>query len=168
LAYQPPANSTFLSDQTSQQQPASSTFLSEQTSTSQTNRLNITWWLSCVYGPQDNQAKLQFPEELRDLRTHLSGPWLVAGDFNLIYKDEDKNNPNLNKAMMGRFRRWINDMAVSELPLHGRKFTWSTSSTSANPTLVKLDRVFCSPDWEDIFRSATYKAHPRTTQIIAR
>jgi hypothetical protein len=34
LAYQPPANSTFLSQQTSRQQPASSTFLSEQTSTS--------------------------------------------------------------------------------------------------------------------------------------
>jgi hypothetical protein len=34
LAYQPPANSTFLSEQTSQQQPASSTFLSEQISTS--------------------------------------------------------------------------------------------------------------------------------------
>jgi hypothetical protein len=34
LAYQPPANSTFLSEQTSHQQPASSNFLSEQTSTS--------------------------------------------------------------------------------------------------------------------------------------
>jgi hypothetical protein len=34
LAYQPPANSTFLSEQTSHQQPASGTFLSEQTSTS--------------------------------------------------------------------------------------------------------------------------------------
>jgi hypothetical protein len=34
LAYQPPASSTFLSQQTSHQQPASSTFLSEQTSTS--------------------------------------------------------------------------------------------------------------------------------------
>jgi hypothetical protein len=34
LAYQPPANSTFLSEQTSYQQPASSTFLSEQISTS--------------------------------------------------------------------------------------------------------------------------------------
>jgi hypothetical protein len=33
LAYQPPANSTFVSEQTSHQQPASSTFLSEQTST---------------------------------------------------------------------------------------------------------------------------------------
>jgi hypothetical protein len=34
LAYQPPASSTFLSEQTSHQQSASSTFLSEQTSTS--------------------------------------------------------------------------------------------------------------------------------------
>jgi hypothetical protein len=34
LAYQPPANSTFLSQQISHQQPVSSTFLLEQTSTS--------------------------------------------------------------------------------------------------------------------------------------
>jgi hypothetical protein len=34
LAYQPPANSIFLSEQTSHQQPASSTLLSEQTSIS--------------------------------------------------------------------------------------------------------------------------------------
>jgi hypothetical protein len=32
LAYQPPASSTFISEQTSHQQPASSTFISEQTS----------------------------------------------------------------------------------------------------------------------------------------
>jgi hypothetical protein len=34
LPYQPPANSTFLSKQTSHQQPASNTFLSELTSIS--------------------------------------------------------------------------------------------------------------------------------------
>jgi hypothetical protein len=34
LAYQPPADSTFLSEQTSHQQPASSTFLSKQISLS--------------------------------------------------------------------------------------------------------------------------------------
>jgi hypothetical protein len=48
FAYQPPASSTFLSEQTSHQQPANNTFLSKQTSTShqppttsQTNRLKI-------------------------------------------------------------------------------------------------------------------------------
>jgi hypothetical protein len=47
-AYQPPASSTFLSEQTSHQQPASSTLLSEQTSTSHqppANRTGYMQWL---------------------------------------------------------------------------------------------------------------------------
>lgn len=51
--------------------------------------------------------------------------------------------------MMGRFRRLINDLALKEVPLHGRKFTWSNHQDS--PTLVKLDRVLCSTDWEQLF-----------------
>jgi len=117
------------------------------------------WWLTCVYGPQENHAKIQFLQELRSIRDQCVGPWLVAGDFNLIYKDEDKNNNNLNRAMMGRFRRWVNDMAVTELPLHGRKFTWSSSSSIASPTLVKLDRVFCSLDWENLFPDCLLQSH---------
>jgi hypothetical protein len=42
LAYQPPASSTFLSEQTSHQQPASSTFFSEQISTSHQPPANRT------------------------------------------------------------------------------------------------------------------------------
>jgi hypothetical protein len=42
LAYQPPASSIFLSEQTSHHQPASSTFLSEQTSTSHQAPANRT------------------------------------------------------------------------------------------------------------------------------
>jgi hypothetical protein len=42
LAYQPPANSTFLSEQINHQQPASSTLLSQQTSTSHQPPANRT------------------------------------------------------------------------------------------------------------------------------
>jgi hypothetical protein len=49
LAYQPPASSTFLSEQTSHQQPASSTFLSEQISTSHQPPANRT---GCVLFPE--------------------------------------------------------------------------------------------------------------------
>jgi hypothetical protein len=41
LAYQPPDNSTCLSEQLRHQQPANNNFLSERISTSQTNRLLI-------------------------------------------------------------------------------------------------------------------------------
>jgi hypothetical protein len=107
--------------------------------------------LTCVYGPQGNEDKLSFLQELRTLRAQCMGPWVLAEDFNLIYKDEDKNNSNLNRAMMGRFRRALDDVVVKELPLFGCKFTWTNSSTSSLPTLVKLDQVFYSVEWEECF-----------------
>jgi hypothetical protein len=109
------------------------------------------WWLTCVYGPQGNDDKIAFLQELRDIRTSCAGPWLVGGDFNLIYKAEDKNNNNYNRAMMGRFRRLIDDLTITEIQLHGRKYTRSSSVTGASPVLVRLDRVFCSVDWEQRF-----------------
>jgi hypothetical protein len=50
---------------------------------------------------------------------------------------------------MGRFRRRINDLALKEIQLHGRKFTWSNGQ--GNPTLLKLDRALYSVDWEALF-----------------
>jgi hypothetical protein len=52
LAYQPPGNSTFLSQQTSHQQSASSTFLSEQISTSHqppAKRTVSLFWCSSMF-----------------------------------------------------------------------------------------------------------------------
>jgi hypothetical protein len=71
---------------------------------------------------------------------------LIAGDFNLIYRAEDKNNSNYNCAMISRF---INDLAIKELPLHGRKYTWSNQHDS--PTLVRFDRVLCTVAWEELY-----------------
>jgi len=108
-----------------------------------------SWWLTGVYGPQHDADKISFLEELREVRAGCPGPWMLAGDFNMIYSSEDKNNDNINRAMMGRFRRFINDLELKEIPLLGRRYTWSNERES--PTLVKLDRVLCTNDWEDIY-----------------
>jgi hypothetical protein len=105
--------------------------------------------LTCVYSPQGSEAKIQFLQELREVRQACPGPWLIVRDFNLIYDEEDKNNQNPNQAMMGRFRRWINDLSLKEIPLTGHRCTWSNGQH--NPTLVKLDRAFCSVESESLF-----------------
>jgi hypothetical protein len=107
------------------------------------------WWFTGVYGPQEDEEKISFLQELRDVRAFCSGPWLVAGDFNLIYQAADKNNANLDHAMMGRFRRFLDDVEIKEIPLLGQKFTWSNER--ASPTLVRLDRAFCYLRWEEVF-----------------
>jgi hypothetical protein len=49
----------------------------------------------------------------------------MCGDFNLIYRDEDKSNGHLDRQMMGRFQRFLNDYELKEIYLHGRRYMWS-------------------------------------------
>ena len=107
--------------------------------------------MTCVYGPQEEADKIAFLAELRGIRATHPGPWALCGDFNMIYRDEDKNNGNLNRRMMGRFRRFLNDSELKEIYLHGRRYTWSNEREV--PTLVRLDRVFVTVSWEELHAS---------------
>jgi hypothetical protein len=51
--------------------------------------------------------KIQFLQELRGMRAVYERPWMIGDDFNLIYRVEDKNNTNYNRAMMAHFRHLI-------------------------------------------------------------
>lgn len=51
--------------------------------------------------------------------------------------------------MMGRFHCFTNELELREIPLLGKKFTWSNERVA--PTLIRLDRVFVSSDWDNLF-----------------
>jgi hypothetical protein len=102
-----------------------------------------------VYGPQDDAAKIEFLHELQEFWAACDEPGLICGDFKLILRDEDKNNGHINRRMMNRFRRVTNDLALKEVYLNGRRYTWSNEQSL--PTLVPLDRVLCTVDWEEQF-----------------
>lgn len=102
-----------------------------------------------MYGPHRDNEKQALLDELREVRDHCPRPWILAGDFNMIYCSNDKNNDNINRAMTGRFRRFVNEMELKEVPLLGRRYTWSNEREA--PTLVKLDRVLCTADSEALF-----------------
>jgi hypothetical protein len=108
-----------------------------------------SWWLMVVYGPQSDQAKLEFLVELCGTRSGRLGPWLVCGDFNLIYKVADKNNHRLNGRLMSVFRNFLQDVELPELHLHGCLYTWSNEQT--HPMLTRIDRAFACLAWCDMF-----------------
>lgn len=104
-------------------------------------RSAIEWWITVVYGPQGDNEKLLFLQELRQIKQAVSDKWLVIGDFNMILSAEDKSNNNLNRRIMGAYRNMVNDLELKELQLKGRKFTWSNDVTQ-----TRIDRAFCTID----------------------
>ncbi|TKV93540.2 hypothetical protein SEVIR_9G232787v4 [Setaria viridis] len=103
----------------------------------------VNWWFTGVYGPQEDNEKLLFLNEIRIRKPQDSDNWLLLGDFNMIINPEDKSNNNLNRSIMGAFKSAIDDLEMKELQLKGRKFTWSNNETS-----TRIDRAFCTADWE--------------------
>jgi endonuclease/exonuclease/phosphatase family metal-dependent hydrolase len=71
---------------------------------------------------------------------------MLVGDFNLILRASEKNNTNLDRPMMNRFRQFVSAMELKEIYMHGRLFTWS--SEREIPTLTRIDRALVSIDWD--------------------
>jgi exonuclease III len=115
------------------------------------------WWLTTVYGPAAEADKPGFLAELHKLCRIRSRPWMLIGDFNLIYRVEDKNNTRLNRCLMGQFRHFLNKAALQEVHLNGCLFTWSNKR--AHPTLERIDQVFVSNAWD-----ALYPGYERQSQ----
>lgn len=104
------------------------------------------FWLTMVYDLMDSGTKEDFLRELAASTLPQGEPWLISGDFNMIYEARDKNNSNLNRRIMGRFRKAIDMAGLREIRSKNRYFTWS--SERENPTLCNIDKYFCNMDWE--------------------
>lgn len=76
-----------------------------------------------VYAPLDHHLTPAFLDELLSLLPTVNGPWVIIGDFNLIRSPEDKNNDNINLALLNAFNQTIEQLAVLELPLLGHSYT---------------------------------------------
>jgi exonuclease III len=109
------------------------------------------WWFTGVYGPHADDEKVQFLAELLQFRATVQGPWLLCGDFNMIYHAQDKNNGRLDRRCMRRFRSFIDQAGLEEINMLGRSYSWSNQR--AAPTLELLDKVFATVDWLDEFPS---------------
>lgn len=70
----------------------------------------------------------------------INEDWIIMGDFNLYRYAENRSRKGANINDMFLFNSMISHLGLTEIPLHGKKYTWSNMQ---NPTLLeKLDWVF--------------------------
>lgn len=71
--------------------------------------------------------------------------WLIVGDFNLLRKLEDRNRLGGSIGEMMLFNEAISSLGIVEIPLHGRRYTWTNMQQP--PLLERLDWFFSSNAW---------------------
>jgi endonuclease/exonuclease/phosphatase family metal-dependent hydrolase len=71
--------------------------------------------------------------------------WLIVGDFNLIQRPKDRNKEGGDVQEMYLFNEAISKLGLVEIPLQGRRFTWTNKRP--DPLLERLDWFFSSASW---------------------
>jgi hypothetical protein len=75
----------------------------------------------------------------------------MGGDFNLIRSNKERNQGQGDPRLMDMFNNFIGDLQLREVYISGVKFTWSNKQK--NPTVVKLDRILASSNWDTFYQS---------------
>lgn len=104
--------------------------------------------VSSVYGPQGDDEKLRFLEQLVQFGEQVHMPWILNGDFNLICSEEERSSGRGNRRLMSKFRHTINRLGLHDMPMMGRRFTWCNQQERS--VMARLDRVLFNNAWEDI------------------
>ena len=84
------------------------------------------WVLVPVYGAVQDSLKHEFLSELVRLCEAGPLPMLLAGDFNILRKPEEKINDNYNPRWSFIFNAIIENLNLREIALSGRQFTWAS------------------------------------------
>jgi hypothetical protein len=85
--------------------------------------------------------------------------WTIMGDFNLIRRQGNKNKPRGSIEEMFLFKEALSVLVLTEIPLQGKKYTWSNMQTP--PLLEKLDWICTSNSWTVIYPNTTIKGLTR-------
>jgi len=86
---------------------------------------DTSWVLTCIYGPCTVEGKILFLDWLKEIQMPDTIDWMILGDFNLIRRQENRNKPGGNVNEMLLFNEAISLLGLNEIPLQGRKYTWS-------------------------------------------
>lgn len=105
----------------------------------------MEWTLTNVYGPCTPEGKRDFIDWMKNIQMPDDTDWLLVGDFNLTRSPEDKNKPGGSISEMFMFNEAISILGLIDLPLQGKKYTWTNKQQS--PLLEKLDWSFTSSCW---------------------
>ncbi|XP_019166615.1 PREDICTED: uncharacterized protein LOC109162348 [Ipomoea nil] len=106
------------------------------------------WFFAPVYGSPVHHLRRRLWKYLNQTNRNISGPWLVAGDFNTVtHRDETLNYLSYSSQRSSDFVNWIQDEGLIDLGFAGPKLTWVKDGASDHIKGARLDRAMCNISW---------------------
>lgn len=105
-----------------------------------------------VYAKCDSIERIELWDSMYDMATDMTVPWLVGGDFNVIWDEEEKFGGlpvSLNE--IDNFRHCVTTCNLSDLGFKGSIFTWWNGRAEDDCIFKRLDRCLANTKFQEAF-----------------
>jgi exonuclease III len=111
-----------------------------------------TWRFIGVYGEPRTELRSKTWDAMHYLSAQDDLPWLCAGDFNeILRQDEQIGRNERNENQMALFRDCLTDCRLTDLGFRGYEFTWDNRREGEDNVQCRLDRATGSPSFLELF-----------------
>ena len=113
------------------------------------------WRLTGFYGNLDTGGRLESWARLSQLAIVNNIPWMCVGDFNEILSVTEKQGGlDRPSRQIENFRHCIDTCGLKDIGYVGSWFTWSMFRNDLGWIRERLDRVFDTTEWLNLFPNA--------------
>ncbi|KAG6780118.1 hypothetical protein POTOM_012970 [Populus tomentosa] len=111
------------------------------------SRYNFECMVSFVYTPNDGLLNKEVWNYLVSFKNSVSRPWCLVGDFNETLSPSDWKGSSRISSSMISFKKCIDNCDLIELPINGKKFTWSKGNVASyhRPLYMLVDSTDLGP-----------------------
>nr|XP_009782875.1 PREDICTED: uncharacterized protein LOC104231559 [Nicotiana sylvestris] len=108
--------------------------------------------LTLIYAKCDAIERIELWDSLYEMARDMDAPWLVGGDFNVIWDEEEKFGGlpvSLNE--IDDFRHCVNTCNLFDLVFKGSIFTWWNGRAEEDCIFKRLDRCLANLQFQQTF-----------------
>ncbi|XP_019224926.1 PREDICTED: uncharacterized protein LOC109206551 [Nicotiana attenuata] len=112
----------------------------------------VEFVLTLVYAKCDAVERIELWDSLYDIASDINLPWLVGGDFNVIWDEEEKfGGLPIHINEIDDFRQCINTCNLSDLGFKGSIYTWWNGRLEEDCIFERLGRCVSNSEFQQTF-----------------
>ncbi|KAI9123912.1 hypothetical protein K1719_005212 [Acacia pycnantha] len=115
------------------------------------------FFFTTIYGSPQKHLRKFLWQDLELIASNLSAPWILAGDFNTITSQNDRQGGSIHRARgCNLFNDFIHSNGLIDMDFSGPRFTWRRGSL-----FMRLDRAICNSTWIQSFLCSSLTHLPK-------
>ncbi|XP_019241772.1 PREDICTED: uncharacterized protein LOC109221779 [Nicotiana attenuata] len=111
----------------------------------------VSFIVTFVYAKCDSIERIELWDSMYYLARDMSHPWLVGGDFNVIWDEEEKfGSLPVSMNEVNDFRHCVNTCNLTDLGFKGSIFTWWNGRAEDDCIFKRLDRCLANIEFQQL------------------